>query len=74
MPSSGVRLRLWLVSHAGLPALLPNLGKRREEDKLCFLSLAGKRQLLVAGAQGPGVTECLVEGNKTGKQLEANRD
>ena len=71
MPSSRVRLRLRFIGHACLPAL-PNLGKKREEDKLSFVSLAGKRRLLVAGAHRQGATECLVEANKRGKQLEAN--
>ena len=73
MPSSGIGLRLRFMRHPCLPEL-PNLGKKREEDKLCFLSLAGKRRLFVAGVHRQGVAERLIEANKKGKQFEANGD
>ena len=50
-----------------------NLEKKKEQENLCLLLFARKRQLSVAGAQEPGVTECNVKAKKKVTQLKAYR-
>ena len=38
--------------------------EKKEQENLCLLLFARKRQLSVAGAQEPGVTECNVKAKK----------